>query len=89
VPGDESVERDVTLDPVPVEDRLEQAQPVGPEPERAPLPGRPDVPEADALEQAEEVEPGPRRGEPARGFEVPEADAWDQAIEIPVDDAWR
>jgi hypothetical protein len=84
----ERVERDMALDPVPLEDRLEQAQAVGPEPDRAPLPRRPDVPEADALEQAEEVEPGPRPGAPALGFEVPEADAWDQAIEVPIDDAW-
>ncbi|HZA76350.1 MAG TPA: hypothetical protein VE623_08165 [Acidimicrobiales bacterium] len=86
--GGERVERDASLDPVPLEDRLEQAQPVGPEPERTPLPSHPDVPEADALEQAEEVEPGPRPGEPARGFEIPDADAWDQAIEVPMDDPW-
>jgi hypothetical protein len=83
-----SVERDGALDPVPVEDRLEQDQAVGPEPERPPLPSHPDVSEADALEQAQEVERGPRRGQPALGFEVPEADAWDQAIEVPIDDAW-
>jgi hypothetical protein len=84
----DQVERDFALDPVPLEDRLEQAEAVGPQPERLPLPGSPDVPEADALEQAEEVEPGPRLGEPALGFEVPEADALDQAIEVPIDDAW-
>lgn len=82
------VERDESLDPVPLEDRLDQAQSVGPEPERTPLSGRPEVPEADALEQAEEVDPGPLPGEPALGFEVPEADACDQAIEVPFDDGW-
>jgi hypothetical protein len=80
------VERDDSLDAVPLEDKLEQAQPVGPEPERSPLPGRPEVPEADALEQAAEVDPAPRPREPVLGFEVPEADAWDQAIEVPIDD---
>jgi hypothetical protein len=82
------VERGVPPDPVPLEDRLEQAETVGPERGREPLPDRADVPEADALEQAQEVEPGPRSREPARGFEVPEADAWDQAIEVPIDDGW-
>ena len=82
------VDRDVPSDPVPLEDRLEQAEPVGPEPGQETLPDRPDVPEADALEQAQEVEPGPRPREPALGFEIPEADAWDQAIEVPIDDGW-
>lgn len=84
----ERMEQDVSRDPVPLADRLEQDRHVGPEPVRPPLPGRPEVPEADALEQAEEVEPGPRADRPARGFEVPEADAMDQAIDVPIDDAW-
>ena len=82
----ERVEWGPWQDPMPQEDQLEQSQPVGPVPERAPLSRSADVPEADALEQAQEVEPGPRPGRPRLGFEVPEADAWDQATDIPIDD---
>lgn len=63
-----------------------EEEPVGPAPERAPLPTDPEAPEADALEQAEEVVPGRSGGRPPRSFEAPEADAWEQSIEVPLDD---
>ncbi|MBA2326352.1 MAG: hypothetical protein H0V95_06880 [Actinobacteria bacterium] len=42
-------------EPLPEADALDQAQPVGDEPEPEPLTDDPEVPEADALEQRQPV----------------------------------
>ena len=49
---------------VPEGDAVEQAQPVGEQGRRDPLPDDPEAPEADALEQAQEVPADPAEEQP-------------------------